>query len=51
MLFLGLYLLVGVGVFFYVDLPVARFFRYDGETIKLNHGVHAVQDLAHVLAR
>jgi len=25
--------------------------QYDGETIKLNHGVHAVQDLAHVLAR
>ena len=27
MLFLGLYLLVGIGVFFFVDLPVARFFR------------------------
>jgi L-arabinose isomerase len=25
--------------------------QYDGETIKLNHGVHAVQDLAGVLAR
>ena len=25
--------------------------QYDSETIKLNHGVHAVQDLAHVLAR
>ena len=25
--------------------------QYDGETIKLNHGVHAVQDLAHVLSR
>ena len=25
--------------------------QYDGEIIKLNHGVHAVQDLAHVLAR
>ncbi len=27
LLFLGLYLLVGIGVFLYVDLPVARFFR------------------------
>lgn len=26
-LFLILYILVGVGVFFYIDLPVARFFR------------------------
>jgi len=25
--------------------------QYNGDTIKLNHGVHAVQDLAHVLAR
>jgi len=25
--------------------------QYDGEMVKLNHGVHAVQDLAHVLAR
>lgn len=26
-LFLALYVLIGVGVFFYIDLPVARFFR------------------------